>query len=242
MEKNKIHINRVTDYLKKIIIYNRFVGFNVFRTDLFVKKIAEQIEANSKILDVGSGLCPYKKYFGKCQYISQDFCINGKDMNWDFSQIDIKSDAYNLRVEDGYFDYILCTAVLEHLKYPVKAFQEFSRVLKKNGRLFLVAPLTYGEHHEPFDYYRFTKYAYKMLAEENSFKIIHLEKQGGFFIFLSQTFSSLTHYYIKNSNLEKLFYIILYPINFVISFGCYFLDKIDKTKIVMDYEVIFEKK
>jgi ubiquinone/menaquinone biosynthesis C-methylase UbiE len=241
MEKNKLNINKTKEYLKKIILYNRFVGFNVFRTDLFVKKIAGQVEANSKILDVGAGLCPYKKYFAKCKYISQDFCLNGHEMNWDFSQIDIKSDAYNLPVEDGYFDYILCTAVLEHLKYPGRTFREFSRVLKKNGKLFLIAPLVYGEHHEPFDYYRFTKYAYKMLAEENSFKIIHLEKQGGFFIFLSQTITGLTHNYIKNSNLEKLFYIILYPVNFIISFACYFLDKIDKTKIVVNYEVILEK-
>lgn len=228
-------------YLKKIILYNRFINFNVFETELFVKKIARQIEDNSKILDVGAGLCPYKKYFKKAAYVSQDFCLNGDKMNWDFSHIDIASDVHHMPIEDDSFNYVLCTSVLEHLQYPQKAFQEFSRILKKNGRLFLVAPLTAGEHHEPFDYYRFTKYGFELLAKENGFKIIHLKKQGGFFIFISQTFCSLPHFYIKNNELEKLFYIFLYPVNFLISFVCYFLDKIDKTKIVVHYECIFEK-
>jgi SAM-dependent methyltransferase len=230
------------EYLKKIIIYNRFISFSIFKNELFVKKIASQIEDKSKILDVGAGLCAYKKYFNKAVYVSQDLCLNGNKMNWDFSHIDIKSDAHNMPIEDNSFDYILCTSVLEHLQYPQKAFREFSRVLKKNGKLFLVAPLIIGEHHEPFDYYRFTKYGLKLMAEESDFRVVYLKKQGGFFIFLSQTISGLPHFYIKNDNLEKLLYIILYPINFFISFACYFLDKIDKTKIISNYEGIFEKK
>jgi ubiquinone/menaquinone biosynthesis C-methylase UbiE len=208
--------------------------------DLFIKKAANQIEKKSKVLDVGAGLCPYKKYFRDASYVSQDFCEKGDD-EWDSSHIDIKSDAHDMPIKDGAFDYILCTSVLEHLKYPHIAFREFSRVLRKQGRIFLVVPLTVGEHHEPFDYFRFTKYALKLLAEENSLKVVAIRKQGGFFIFLSQTISGLTHFYFKNKKIEKLFYIILYPVNFPLAFVCYYLNKIDKTKITLNYECIFEK-
>lgn len=230
------------EFLKKIIIFNRFISYDVFKTEEFVKKVACHIEKNSKILDVGAGLCPYKKHFQHADYVSQDFCLNGDNMDWDFSHIDIKSDLHDMPIEDNSFDYILCTFVLEHIKYPQKAFREFSRILKKNGKLFLVAPLVSEEHHEPFDYFRFTKYGLKLLAEENGFKINQMKKRGGFFIFLSQTITSFSHYYFKNDAIEKMFYILLYPINFLIAFVCYFLDKIDKTKIALSYECIFEKK
>lgn len=230
------------NFLKKIIIFNRFISYDVVKTEEFVRRVAGQIEKNSKILDIGAGLCPYKKYFSKMNYVSQDFCLNGHNMDWDFSHIDVKSDVHSMPVEDNSFDYILCTFVLEHIKYPQKALREFSRILKKNGKVFLVAPFTAGEHHEPFDYFRFTKYGLKLLAEENNLKVISIKRQGGFFIFVSQTISSLPHCYFKNNNIEKLFYIILYPVNFIISFICYFLDKIDRTKIILSYECIFEKK
>ena len=100
------------NFLKKIIIFNRFISYDIVKTEKFVKKIARQIEKNSKILDVGAGLCPYKKYFHKMNYVSQDFCLNGRNMDWDFSHIDIKSDLHDMPVEDGSFDYILCTLCL----------------------------------------------------------------------------------------------------------------------------------
>lgn len=234
-------ILKILAKIKNFLFFNRFLAFSVYKTEVFVRVAAKQMERNSKLLDVGAGLCPYKKYFKNVDYVSQDFCLNGDDMNWDFFHIDIKSDVHDMPIKDNSFDYILCTSVLEHLQYPQKAFREFARVLRKNGKLFLSVPLTAGEHHEPFDYYRFTKYGLQLLAKESGFRVIHLKKQGGFFIFLSQTISGLTHSYIKNNTLEKLCYLILYPVNFIISFVCYFLDKSDKTKIILHYEGIFEK-
>ena len=229
------------DLIKKNLLHNRFINFSAFKTDLFVKKIASQVERNSKIIDIGAGSCPYKKYFKEARYVSQDFCEEIEEAQ-DFSQIDLKSDAQSLPIEDDSFDYILCTSVLEHLKYPQKAFREFARILKKGGRVFLVVPLIIGEHHEPFDYFRFTKYGLELLAEESGLKIIQIKRQGGFFIFLSQTMTGLPHFYTKNKELEKFLFIILYPVNFIFSFICYFLDKIDRTKNVFCYECIFEKK
>lgn len=45
-----------------------------------------------------------------------------------------------LPYEAGYFEYIICLDGLEHLENPFKAIKEFSRVIKKGGRLFISIP------------------------------------------------------------------------------------------------------
>lgn len=41
---------------------------------------------------------------------------------------------------DNFFDYVLCTDVLEHLKNDQKAISELIRVLRKGGRLIVTVP------------------------------------------------------------------------------------------------------
>ena len=41
---------------------------------------------------------------------------------------------------DNYFDAIICQHVLEHLLYPMAMMENFKRVLKNDGRLFLETP------------------------------------------------------------------------------------------------------
>src|SRR3989339_307881 len=230
-------VSKIIKIIKKNFLYNRFISFTVVKMEAFVKKSAEQIKKQSKIIDIGAGTCPYKKYFKNISYISQDFCVNAEN-DWDFSHIDIKSDAHDIPVEDGSFDNILCISVLEHLAYPHKAIGEFSRILRSKGRIYLAAPLTWGEHHEPFDYFRYTKFGLRKMAEENNLKVISIKSQGGFFILLSQTITGFPHNYIRKKFLANTCFLILYPINFLIGFTCYFLDKIDKTKITVFYECI----
>ncbi|HLP49074.1 MAG TPA: class I SAM-dependent methyltransferase [Candidatus Kapabacteria bacterium] len=225
--------------IRKIVVFNRYISFTVFKEHLFIERIADEIEKSAKILDAGAGQCPYKKFFSEAEYVSQDLCSAENYPDWKFDQINLKSDICNLPAEDGYFDYIICTSVLEHVKNPFAAFAELSRVLRPGGKLFLIVPLTIGEHE---DYFRFTQYGLKVLAGNYGFDMIHIEKQGGLFIFLAESLSGLPHYYIKSKKIEKICYLVLYPINFLISFVCYYLNKIDKTAIAVNYECIFEKK
>ena len=52
-------------------------------------------------------------------------------------------DAENLKFEDNYFDLIVCSGVLHHLKIE-KAYQELSRVLKPDGKIICDEPLAYN--------------------------------------------------------------------------------------------------
>lgn len=52
-------------------------------------------------------------------------------------------DAEKLEFEDNFFDLIICSGVLHHLKIE-KAYQELSRVLKPDGKIICDEPLAYN--------------------------------------------------------------------------------------------------
>ena len=144
---------------KKIqsILYSPFLDYHQWSILNFVKKNALRIKPHEKIIDIGAGELRYKKYFDHCGYASQDLGVG--DREWFFGAIDIKSSVYHIPVPEKSFDYILCTQVLEHLEFPEKAFEEFERILKTGGKIFLTVPLGQWEHQIPHYYYRYTQYA-----------------------------------------------------------------------------------
>jgi 2-polyprenyl-3-methyl-5-hydroxy-6-metoxy-1,4-benzoquinol methylase len=46
----------------------------------------------------------------------------------------------HLPYEAEWFDYIICLDGLEHTENPLNAIREFSRIMKKGGRLFISIP------------------------------------------------------------------------------------------------------
>lgn len=236
--------NQFLSKLRKVLFYNRYLGFAEYRLKKFVNRASLEIKKEESVLDAGAGECQYKKYFKHTKYVSQDLCVG--DSEWDFTKIDIVSEIYSIPVEDASFDNILCIEVMEHLKYPHKAFKEFGRILKSRGRLFVVCPLTWGEHQKPHDYFRYTQFALKMLADDNGFDVMEMEKQGGKFICLSQIITELAPSFFIDRGFIKTGYFfkaIFYPLNFPLAFLLYFLDKTDKQKdLTPQYECVFIKK
>jgi len=81
---------------------------------------------------------------------------------------DIVGDIHNLPFDDNSKEAILCLAVLEHVKNPVKAMEELHRTLKPGGRLLIYVPFLYYYHaHKGYygDYWRFTSDTLKLFAE-----------------------------------------------------------------------------
>jgi hypothetical protein len=54
-------------------------------------------------------------------------------------------------------------------------------VLVAGARLLLSSPLCCGEHMQPWDFHRFTRFALERLLPEAGFEIESLEARGGFF-------------------------------------------------------------
>jgi len=235
--------NKYLKILRKLFFYNRFLNNGEYNLKKFVKYISSKIPSGESVLDAGAGECQYKKYFEHTNYVSQDLGIG--DNAWDYSQLDIKSEIYSIPVADNSFDHILCIEVLEHLKYPHKAFMEFSRILKPGGTLYVVCPLTWEEHQKPYDYFRYTQFGLQALGNDVGFKITTIRKHGGKYILLSNLINGFIPGLFFDIELNLIGYIlkvILYPVNLLTGFIFYILNIMDRKKnFVTQYEVIYVK-
>lgn len=196
-------------------------------------------ESGIKVLDVGAQNSPYKKYFKKASYLTQDIEQNSE------KNIDFIGDICEgiPEIKDGSFDFIICTQVLEHLKEPKNAFQEFNRILKKDGQLYLTTHLCFEEHMIPNDFFRFTKYGLRYLGESTGFNVVHILPHGGIFQLIALIFDTLLVKLLFKQGLLYYLYIAVFTIPiFIFNLICYLLDYLDRDKVMtINYESIYKK-
>ncbi len=130
---------------------------NILKSEIdpaFAKRarfIFEEIEKEKpqKVLDAGCGRGFYVNSLTNFEFIKEihGFDINEKYLaiakkNIDDKQKVIlqKSSIYKLPYPDNYFDFIICSEVLEHLQDDKKGLKELKRVLKKSGTLVITVP------------------------------------------------------------------------------------------------------
>jgi SAM-dependent methyltransferase len=113
----------------------------------FYRLIAAKLSnlPDAKIVELGSGLGNIREFIPNC--IRTDLFPNP----W----IDQIENAYHLSFPDQSVSDLILTDVFHHLKYPGTALKEFSRVLRKGGRVILLEPcmsalglLVYGVLHD----------------------------------------------------------------------------------------------
>lgn len=86
-----------------------------------------------KILDAGCGIHKYKGEEGD-RVIGVDF-INNK-----YADVTHDLNKFPWPFRDNEFDMVNCVAVLEHLNEPIKVLEEFWRITKPEGRIFISVP------------------------------------------------------------------------------------------------------
>ncbi len=135
----------------------------------FIEFAAKKVKQSDKVLDAGAGSHPYKKYFSHAKYESTDMSCDSSDNKHDFiCSLD------KIPRPDSFYDVIINTQVLEHVEYPQKVINEFYRLLKPGGQLFLTAPQGWGLHEEPYHFFNFTKYGLESLFKHAGFKVIFI--------------------------------------------------------------------
>ena len=115
----------------------------------FYRRIAKKLSnlPGARIVELGSGLGNIREFIPNC--IRTDLFPNP----W----IDQIENAYQLSFPDESVSDLILTDVFHHLRYPGTALEEFSRVLRKGGRVIMLEPcmsvlglLVYGiPHDEP---------------------------------------------------------------------------------------------
>lgn len=190
------------------------------------------------VLDVGGG--SFHRYAGlfkkKTKYSTLD--INPE------SHPDVLGSATAIPVKEGSFDSIVCTQVIGDVLEPSKVIKEFHRVLKSGGTILLTEAFLNEMHDEPNDFWRFTNFVLKNMFEEAGFKILFIERVGGFFAVQAQM---KTRYFINRFNLYRKpilgrFFSLVFKIMGEFSILC---DRMDKSqanqKFVLDWIVVAEK-
>lgn len=161
-------------------------NFNTAKRDEWVAAMAKTVPAGSRVLDVGAGPGPYRKYFAHCEYRTQDFGQEPGTIGR-YAKLDYESDITAIPVPDASFDVILCTEVLEHVPEPILAIKEIARILKPGGRLFMTAPLGSWLHQEPYHYYGgYTAHWYRRFFPEAGLRVDKIESNQGFFSLYGQ--------------------------------------------------------
>ena len=144
--------------------------------------------ARGRLADVGCGDKPYAPLAPPhvTAHVGFDASATGRGA-------DVGATAYELPAEDGSFDTVLCTDVLEHLEEPGEALREAYRVLEPGGHAIYTVPLHWHLHEEPRDFYRFTRHGLRYLFEKAGFEVIEVRALTGFLASTAQALAYWLH-------------------------------------------------
>jgi SAM-dependent methyltransferase len=189
--------------------------FFLIRYPLFksIKKYAPQL--TGKLMDFGCGSKPYENLFTADSYTGVDVQKSGH--NHSHSKVDVFYDGKTLPFEDGYFESVFSSEVLEHLFEPEALLKEINRVMKPGGKLLLTAPFAWNEHEMPFDYARYTSNGIKHLLVKNGFEIVEFCKTGNFTRVLFQLWILYIYEFGKRGGKAGIAFVMLFiaPLNLV---------------------------
>ncbi len=178
-------------YIKKLLKIN----INEENRNQWLSEKLNAIPSGLRILDAGAGELKNKHLCEHLVYVSQDVCqYEGKGSAdslhtgvWDTSKIDLVCDIVNIPEPDASYDVILCSEVFEHLTDPLKALDEFRRLLKPDGKLIITAPFASFVHFAPYHYATgFSSYWYEHHLPIRKFDIEELSSNGDWFGYVRQ--------------------------------------------------------
>ena len=123
-------------------------------------------ELDGTVLDFGCGDMPYRELFPAC--VGADLPGNP------LADLEVRPDG-TLPVEDGSFDAVLSSEVLEHVEDPRTYLAESFRVLRPGGRMLLSTPGTFVWHPDPVDYWRWTSQGLRFEIGRAGFEVVRFE-------------------------------------------------------------------
>ena len=150
-----------------------------YRLRQFAARAAAQGKSKEfRVLDAGAGKAPFRKLFDHVTYETADF---GQVSNKAYAPLDYVCDLTEIPVADASYDLVLCTQVMEHVPDPLAVLRELNRVLKPGGQAWLSAPLFFAEHEKPYDFHRFTQFAWKRMAGQTGFRVKNIQWLEGYY-------------------------------------------------------------
>jgi SAM-dependent methyltransferase len=154
--------------------------------------------AGKRVLDVGSGVKPYYPFFaGAAEYVGVDVKEN--------VDADLVGSADAIPVEDGSFDVVLCTQVLEHVDDPAAVVRELARVTAPGGRVLASTHGVMLYHPNPQDLWRWTHTGLQRLFEDGGgWSQLTVEPGAGSAECVAMLVANYLHLLAKRAGAESL--------------------------------------
>jgi SAM-dependent methyltransferase len=134
--------------------------------------------ARGNLLDIGCGAQVYRDLLPR-QVAYRGIDTSDAKARFGYSMPDTHYfDGDDWGIEDGAFDTVLCTEVLEHIPDPAAFLARAYRCLRPEGRLVLTVPFAARWHFIPFDYWRFTPAGLHQLLTEAGFDAVRVQARG----------------------------------------------------------------
>jgi SAM-dependent methyltransferase len=159
-----------------------------------------------RLLDFGCGEKPYKEWLSVAEYVGLDMQETGHDHQ---GGADVYYDGKRIPFEDGYFDSVLSSEVLEHVFNLTDVLKEIHRVLAPGGHLVITVPFAWEEHEAPFDCARYASFGLSHFLKERGFTAISIEKTTNHVETLFQLWNVYFSQYVLTSRLTRAFFIPL---------------------------------
>lgn len=136
-----------------------------------VRAVAETFELPGPVLEVGSyqveeqeAIADLRSLFPGREYVGLDMRPG--------PGVDVVGEVEALPQADASVGTVLALETFEHVRRFWKGFDEVRRVLRSDGALLVACPFYFHIHSYPYDYWRFTPDAFKLLLEDYPSKII----------------------------------------------------------------------
>jgi SAM-dependent methyltransferase len=137
------------------------------------ERFFEGIPSGAAVLEIGSRARSgrhLRERFTHTDYVGVDIL--------DGPNVDVVADAHDLATKLGTnrFDRVLTISTFEHLAMPWKAVVEINKVLKTGGLAFVQTHQTCGMHDLPWDFWRFSTFAFDALFNPSTgFELVEAE-------------------------------------------------------------------
>lgn len=131
-------------------------------------ELAMRVLPGGVMMDAGAGTCPCREAVmgarPDIRYLTQDFggfsaeagvdpIAAGRLLDGGYCKpLDLVSDIADIPLPNRSLDAIYCSNVLEHVPDGVRVMEEFDRLLRPGGSVFLELPFGGGLHNLPFHY------------------------------------------------------------------------------------------
>jgi SAM-dependent methyltransferase len=136
-----------------------------------VRAVAETFDLPGPILEVGSYQVEDQEDIADLRSLFPGRPYVGLDMR-PGQGVDLVGEVEALPQADASVGTVVALETFEHVRRFWKGFEEVRRVLRPDGALLVAAPFHFHIHSHPYDYWRFTPDAYRLLLEDYPSKII----------------------------------------------------------------------